>query len=272
MFPSMESVGTSVAVELDGARAVWFRMPATTQDPHRSTTRPHTIGVSFTGHRDAIVERPAGRRERMEVRPNALFVTCDEPFDWVHVAEPYEGVEFEITEALNAEIADATGVALDKAVGSFVLDPDPVFWAASIRLRQHATGARALGDLEGDELLRAAMTHVACEYYGGRPSRQNARPLDGRRLNRVVEHVDAHMGGRLSVSDLAASASMSTSHFHEAFRRATGLTPHEFVTARRVEHARALLASGWTREEAASEVGYTAGHAFRRALQRFGGP
>lgn len=126
--------------------------------------------------------------------------------------------------------------------------------------------------VEVDELLRAAMTHVACEHYGGRPSRQNARPLDGRRLGRVVEYIDAHLAGRLSVSDLAGSASMSTSHFHEAFRQTVGLTPHEFVTARRVERVRTLIVTGRTREEAAGAVGYTAGHAFRRALQRFGGP
>ncbi len=256
---------------MSGARAVWFRMPATTQDPHRSTTGTDTMGVSFTGHRGAVVERPSGRRDRLEVRRNALFVTCGEPFDWVHVGEPYEGVEFEISDALTAEIAEATGIAPTATGGGGVLDPDPVFWAAAVRLRQHATGARLLGDLEGDDLVRGALMHVACERYGGRPPRRNARPLDGRRLGRIVEHVDAHLSERLSVSDLAETASISISHFHEAFRSATGLTPHEFVTARRVERARRLLAYGLTREQAARAVGYTAGHAFRRALSRYGG-
>ena len=263
------STGRSVGIDLGVASATWFRMPATLAEPHPSTTPAHSFGVSFTGHRRAVTQGPSGRRREIDVEPHAVFVTCDEPFDWVRVAEPYEGVEIVPDPGVMEEIADEYGLSL--ASGSdLVLTPDPVFWAVAVRLRQHALGVLPIGDVEGEELARALLTHAACEHHGGRPPRQNARPLDGARLSRVVEHVDAHLGARLSVSDLARVASMSTNHFHAAFRRATGLTPHEFVTARRVERATELLRAGRTREQAARTVGYTAGHAFRRALARFG--
>ena len=256
---------------MGGVTAVWFRMPATIDEPHVSTTAAHSMGMSFTGHRRAVVQRPSGLREAMDIAPNTVFVTCDEPYDWVDVAEPYEGVEFDIAPAILRDAAESHGVRLAAATTNDVLPPDPVFWATAVRLRQHAVGIAPLEPLEGDGLMLALLSHFACEHLGGQPPRQNGRPLDGRRLSRVVDYVDAHLDARLSVSGLADVASMSTNHFHTAFRRATGLTPHHFVTARRVERAVALLKAGRTREEAARAVGYTAGHAFRRALARFGG-
>lgn len=263
------NAGRSVGIDLGVARAAWFRMPATVAEPHPSTTPARSLGFSFTGHRRAVTQNPSGHRREIDVEPHAVFVTCDEPFDWVRVTEPYEGVEIVPTQDVMDEIAAEHGLSLASGP-DLVLAPDPVFWSAAVRLRQHALGILPLSDLEGEELIRELIAHAACEHYGGRPPRQNGRPLDGGRLRRIVEYVDEHLGTRLSVSDLAQVASMSTNHFHAAFRRTTGLTPHEFVTARRIERATDLLRAGSTREQAARAVGYTAGHAFRRALARFG--
>ena len=271
MVPSMIENGQSVRIELGGIVATWFRMPATTTDPHGSTTAADTMGVSFTGHRGAVVERPSGRRDALDIEPNALFITCDEPLDWVHVAEPYEGVEFELSPEIVQRTAEMHGVPVASKPPSAMMAPDPVFWSMAVRMRLHALGVAPVGDLEGEELAQSLLSHFACEHLGGTPERQNGRPLDGRRLARVTDHVQDNMSERLSVSDLAGVASMSTNHFHAAFRQATGLTPHQFVTARRVERALELIGAGRTREEAARAVGYTAGHAFRRALARFAG-
>ena len=267
----MEQTGFSKRIDLGGITASWFRMPATTAEPHVSTTAADTMGISFTPHRGAVVQRATGRHDRINVERNAVFVTCDEPFDWVSVEEPYEGVEFHLSPEIMMRTAEMHGVPVTTAPPSSVMPPDPVFWSTGIRIRQHALGIAPLGDLEGEELAQNLLSHFACEHLDGTPERQNGRPLDGRRLARVTEYVDDGLDTRLSVSDLAEVASMSTNHFHAAFRRATGLTPHQFVTARRVERALILISKGRTREEAARAVGYTAGHAFRRAIIRFTG-
>ena len=51
------------------------------------------------------------------------------------------------------------------------------------------------------------------------------------------------------------------------FRRATGLTPHAYVTALRMERARNRLESGANVATAAASVGYAAAHQFRRAFR-----
>jgi len=51
----------------------------------------------------------------------------------------------------------------------------------------------------------------------------------------------AHLDRELGVVELADRAAMSPRSFARHFRQATGATPHQWLTARRVDHARRLL-------------------------------
>ena len=66
--------------------------------------------------------------------------------------------------------------------------------------------------------------------------------LDSRRLRRVKEFIDSHLGDDLTVEMLANQACLSPFHFARAFKAATGTAPHRYVTIRRIEHARSLIA------------------------------
>lgn len=63
------------------------------------------------------------------------------------------------------------------------------------------------------------------------------------RLQRVANHIEANISGRLSNQELAAVAQVSTSHFNRAFRQTVGVTPHGYVTRRRVATAQMLISA-----------------------------
>ena len=65
--------------------------------------------------------------------------------------------------------------------------------------------------------------------------------LDRRRLQRVLEFIEAHIEDDLNVATLASTACLSPLHFARVFKTATGESPHQYVSARRLEHAKALL-------------------------------
>jgi AraC family transcriptional regulator len=78
------------------------------------------------------------------------------------------------------------------------------------------------------------------------PYAARARPLIGldmTRLRRVIDFVEAHGDDDISVGELASVACLSPFHFSRAFKEATGLTPHRFISQRRLERARRLLES-----------------------------
>jgi AraC family transcriptional regulator len=67
--------------------------------------------------------------------------------------------------------------------------------------------------------------------------------LPGAALRRVLEHIDANRHRDPRLSELSALAHMSAFHFARLFKLSTGVSPHRFVVGRRIDHAKALLAT-----------------------------
>jgi AraC-like DNA-binding protein len=62
-----------------------------------------------------------------------------------------------------------------------------------------------------------------------------------RHLLRAKDLADARYADPLGVDDMAAAAGLSRAHFSREFRRAFGVSPHEYLLTRRLERAAALL-------------------------------
>src|SRR5262249_11819557 len=58
------------------------------------------------------------------------------------------------------------------------------------------------------------------------------------------EYIEEHLDASPSLDQLAAVTRRSAYHFARQFKAATGLPPHQYVIARRVERARQLLQAG----------------------------
>ena len=57
----------------------------------------------------------------------------------------------------------------------------------------------------------------------------------------MIEYIDNHPSGNISLSDLASIAGLSRMHFASQFRAATELRPHEFLLRSRVRRSKDLL-------------------------------
>lgn len=62
------------------------------------------------------------------------------------------------------------------------------------------------------------------------------------KLQVVVAFIEDHLSEKITSADLAAMVHTSPFHFSRTFKAATGLAPHAFVTMRRMELSKALLA------------------------------
>jgi AraC family transcriptional regulator len=61
------------------------------------------------------------------------------------------------------------------------------------------------------------------------------------RLQAVLNHIHASLDQDLSLDVMAAKAGVSRAHFRRLFQDATGMAPHRYVLAARLEQARKLL-------------------------------
>jgi AraC-like DNA-binding protein/PAS domain-containing protein len=69
----------------------------------------------------------------------------------------------------------------------------------------------------------------------------NRGGLPPRVLQRICEHIEAHIEEKISVDALATLAGLSAPHFTRAFRHSAGYPPHTYVLRRRLERAELML-------------------------------
>jgi AraC-like DNA-binding protein len=78
------------------------------------------------------------------------------------------------------------------------------------------------------------MTTPAPQIHGG---------LSPGAMRRVREYVAAHLSESTDLAMLAAVAGLSMHHFARGFKQSAGITPHHYLTQKRVERAQDMLAN-----------------------------
>jgi AraC-like DNA-binding protein len=97
------------------------------------------------------------------------------------------------------------------------------------------------------------------------PAPQAHGGLSPAAMRRVREYVDAHLSGSVDLSTLAAVAGVSIHHFARGFKQSAGVTPHHYLTEKRVERAQEMLAHT---DLSLSQIAYAVGFADQSHLAR----
>ena len=93
--------------------------------------------------------------------------------------------------------------------------------------------------------------------------------LPGATLRRVLDHIDANHHRVPRLAELSAVVHMSAFHFARLFKLSTGVSPHRFVVGRRIDHAKALLATEGASIAAVSRaVGFRTASHFTTVFRR----
>src|SRR6516225_9248037 len=118
----------------------------------------------------------------------------------------------------------------------------PQIRAAMLAVDAELKAGAAGGRLAAESLANVLAVHLIRHVLAPRsPARGRDGTLPRGRLRAVVEYIEEHLGASPSLDQLAAVARLSAYHFARQFKAATGLPPHQYVIARRVERARQLL-------------------------------
>jgi len=176
-----------------------------------------------------------------------------------------------------------SGLVAQVAAEAFDLDPArltvppldcvdlPHLRAAIGAVGAELTAGGAGGRLAAESLANVLAVHLIRHVL---TPRRAARGRDGTlprgRLRAVVEYIEEHLGAGPSLEQMAAVARLSAYHFARQFKATTGLPPHQFVIARRVERARELLQGGTdlSLAEVAADVGFSDQSQFSRHFKR----
>ena len=106
----------------------------------------------------------------------------------------------------------------------------------------------------------------------GEPMRKPSG-LSARRLEAILGYIGEHLHAALTLRDLAAVVHLSPYHFARRFKESTGLPPHRYIIARRIERAKQLLRGGdeLSLAQVAARVGFWDQGHFTRHFKRLVG-
>jgi AraC family transcriptional regulator len=114
---------------------------------------------------------------------------------------------------------------------------------------------------------RLAQAHSETELIR-RPISSRHRLHDGR-LRRVLAYIEEHLAEDITVADLANVACLSIFHFTRAFAATMGVPPHRYVSQRRLESAKVMIATGRASlREIALDCQFSSESSFTRAFRR----
>lgn len=108
-----------------------------------------------------------------------------------------------------------------------------------IRLDWDEPGERLLGSSLAHELL----SHTLLAQVGLREGLRVKGGLAPHLRRHLVDFIEQHLAEPLSLGQLAGLCALSEYHFARMFRESFGLPPHQYLLARRLDHARHLLRS-----------------------------
>ena len=117
---------------------------------------------------------------------------------------------------------------------------DEVVLQLARNMLEAADSERAFALQFADGLAFSLVAHLLDRYADG-PYESRCLGLSPHSLRRVRQFISGHLAEPLSVENLASVAGLSDSHFAHSFRASTGLPPHQFIRAMRIERAQQLL-------------------------------
>jgi AraC family transcriptional regulator len=86
------------------------------------------------------------------------------------------------------------------------------------------------------------------------------------RAKRALAYIEANLGSKITIAQMAAFVALSKSHFCRAFKQSIGSCPMTYVATRRVERAKLMMSSS---QERLSAIALACGFADQPHLNRY---
>jgi AraC family transcriptional regulator len=214
-------------------------------------TQPDTeICVDVRGSRSVITRRGGGIFDRTVAERGTIWLSpAGLQEDIVEISDPVPGI---LHIYLPSSAFSPNSLGVDQSViaslryESGFQDPllAEIAYAIVSELRSQTAAGRLLAETLASALAaRLIQNHVSRSPARGFP-RIAPEGLDRRRLSRVLDYIEANLEGDLTLDRLASIACLSRFHFARAFKAAVGRSPHRYVSAKRLERAKAMLIHG----------------------------
>jgi AraC family transcriptional regulator len=232
--------------------------------PHQGVgpTTANTLQVVFSSNTGVAMEYDRAVHD-LVVAAGVLYVAGAEPTFLLNVNEHSEVLKMLVEPDLMRAAAEREGIRhfeLEPSLkrrGTVTLPRDPVVLAVAHVLRRACMKQVALSDIEASHLTHLLIRRVLLNQHGVLGRRETTAPrLPDRVIRRVADFIEARLESEITLDALAALVDLSPYHFARCFKNSTGLAPHQYVLARRIDLAKRRVV---TTRMPVQEVGWSVG-------------
>jgi AraC family transcriptional regulator len=185
------------------------------------------------------------------------------------IREGGEGILISVNEALIDRLAREVDTPSPWETFRFHTLHDPVVHRLVWALGNEFKDTRNQGSMFSESLVITLLGYLLRSEQNIRESSPAKGGLTTAQLRHCLEFIDANLTEHVTLDELCRTANVSLFHFIRAFKKSTGMTPHQYILDRRVRNAETLLIN--TNDsvgDIAKAVGFlSAGH-FSSAFQK----
>lgn len=235
----------------------------------------HVVAVQFGG--DGVIECRHGRSALIgrAIRGTVTVIPEGVAGDWTGSAR-FDGAHVLLSAEHVRTVSDAIAPKHPARLMPCVATADRMLFQLA-ELIEHCVGlAEPATQLMLEQMLDAFCAQLV-RAHSGAPENTRIEPrrsrLDSRQIARLDAYLREHLASPVTIDDLAGLVGLSRFYFCTAFRQTTGLTPHDHLTALRMERAGELLIGNRDCNigEVGAAVGYHTASAFCAAFKRITG-
>ncbi|HAJ60710.1 MAG TPA: AraC family transcriptional regulator [Cyanobacteria bacterium UBA8543] len=237
---STQPLSSSLKASWDGIAVEYSQMPAGVSDV---VITKKLVSVAFAPQEQTIWRVDGGSSQTTPLAPGSVFLYSSREFIWSYWNQPTECVHMALDPNLINRVAVDCALSSTIEIEYRVMFVDPTILHLAHLFKSEILSGGLAGKLYTESLANVLAIHLLRNYSGSvvKPTLQD-EALNVLKLNQLKEFIEEHLDEDLTIADMAAVVHMSPFHFARAFKTATTQPPHRYVTLRRMERAKMLLA------------------------------
>ena len=225
-------------------------------------TTPNTLQIVFSSNAGVAMEYDRIVHDLTAVA-GGLYIVGSEPTTLLNVPDHSEILRMHLDMSMLRSAAERENIRhfeLEPTLrrqGPVTLSHDPVMLGVAHVLRRACLSKVALSDIEANHLAHLLVQRVLLLQHGidSRRSKPAAR-LGNNAVRIVFDFIETNLESIITLDQLASLVGLSPFHFARCFKNSTGLAPHQYVLARRIDLAKRRLV---TSKAPVREIGWSVG-------------
>jgi AraC family transcriptional regulator len=210
---------------------------------------PWVDGFELAQNNDFVIAYHSAGSRRVRAACNGPWSETRSTPGLISVIPPGRRVEYRIDGAVSFSSVHIPGRTVEYITGSrFLCEPDFRFafqddFASacmdSLLREAHSGGFNNFPLVNA--VTRALLLHLTRGLWGPQPPDKIDQDESQLSLESILTFIDSRLEQPLKLDDLAGRAGLSRAHFVRRFSALYGVSPHRYLTLRRVERAKDLL-------------------------------